>query len=127
MNDIEIKEIKPMFTKILLTKDEYTEAAFIEGTGLIDASKMKQGVKEYQKVISVGNMVREVKPGDLVCINPAAYSIKKYKKGDTKEMMEEYTNQIIGYAFPTVELDGKEYLYLDERDIDFVITKYNEV
>lgn len=127
MNDINIKSVKPMFTHILTTKDEYTEAGLIAGTGIIDASKLKQGVKEYQKVVSIGSGVHSVKPGDLVAINPKRYAIMKYKKTDTKEMMEEYHNMPVDYAFPTIEVNGKELLYLDEADVDFIIDDYEEI
>lgn len=127
MKDITIKSIKPMFTHILTTKDEYTEAAMIAGTGIIDATKLKQGVKEYQKVVAIGSGVHNVKVGDLVAINPKRYAVMKYKKTDTKEMMEEYHNMPVRYAFPSVEVNGQELLYLDEADVDFVIDEYEEI
>lgn len=124
--DIIVKKIKPMYTRILLTKNEYTEAGLIASTGLIDATKIKQGIKEYQKVIAVGPQVREVKVGDLVCIDPSRYAIRKYSKQETKEAMDEFYNATVKYAFPEVTIDGKNYLYLDERDIDFIIEEYTE-
>ena len=41
--------------------------------------------------------------------------------------MEEYKNTIIGYAFPEVNIDNKPCLYLDQRDIDFVVEEYETV
>lgn len=116
-----------MFTHILTTKDEYTEAGMIAGTGIIDASKLKQGVKEYQRVVAIGAGVHNVKVGDLVAINPKRYGIKKYKKDELKETMDEFYNPVINYAFPSIEVNGKELLYLDEIDVDFVIDEYEEI
>jgi len=124
---INIKKIKPMFTKLLVTKNMYDDITYIPGTQIIDSTKIKQGVKEYQTVVAVGDSVRDVKVGDLVCIDPTNYAVKKYKKGDMHDNMEEYSNQVIGYAFPEIELDGKPYLYLDIRDIDFVIEEWEPV
>lgn len=121
---INIKKIQPMFTKILVTKEMYNEITYVPGTQIIDASKVKQGIKEYQTVIAVGSGVHDVKPGDLVCIDPTNYAVKKYKKGDMHDNLEEYHNSIVGYAFPEIEIDGKPYLYLDVRDVEFVITEW---
>ena len=38
----------------------------------------KGTVKPYQKVVTVGSMVREAKPGDVVMIDPSSYIKKKY-------------------------------------------------
>lgn len=125
--NIVLKRIKPMYTRILLTKDEYADIAYIDGSMLIDPTKTQRGVKELQKVLAVGPDVRGIKEGDLVCINPKAYAIWKYKKDDNHDKMEEYKNVIIGYAFPEVNIDNKPCLYLDQRDIDFVVEEYETV
>lgn len=125
--NIILKKIKPMYTRVLLTKDEYADIAYMEGTMIIDPSKTQRGVKELQRVLAIGPDVRGIKEGDLVCINPEAYSIKKYKKGDMHDNLEEYSNTVVGYAFPEVKVDGKPCLYLDQRDIDFVVEEYETV
>lgn len=122
--NIILTKIKPMYTRILLTKDEYSDVTYVPGTQIIDASKIQQGVKELQTVLAVGPDVRGIKEGDLVCINPAAYAVKKYKKGDMHDNLEEYSNTVIGYAFPEINVNNKPCLYLDQRDIDFVVEEY---
>ena len=42
-------------------------------------------------------------------------------------LKDEFYNAATKYAFPVIEVDGKECLYLDERDIDFVVTDYVEL
>ena len=69
-----IKKIKPLFTSVVTTMDKYTEAQLLAGSNIIDPSKTKQGVKEYQTVIAVGDSVRSIKEGDIVCINPSNYA-----------------------------------------------------
>ena len=63
---IKIKKIKPMFTAILTTMDTYEDDVTCNSIIV----KTKGTIKEYQKVVAVGDTVRSVKVGDLVCINP---------------------------------------------------------
>ena len=123
---LKIKKIKPMFTALVTTMDKYTEPQYITGTGIIDPTKSKSGLKEYQKVISIGESVRGIVEGDIVCINPSRYAVKKYTEGETKEMIQSM-QQVISYNFNIIALDNVECLLLDQRDIDFVIEEYEEV
>lgn len=41
-----------------------------------------------------------------------------------KADMEEYHNDVIGYNFHVVTVDGKDCLLLTENDIDFIVEKY---
>jgi len=117
-----VKKIKPMYTKIVTTMDKYVEEGH---SGLItDISKLKMGLREYQKVIAIGSSVRNVKEGDIVCINPDRYAIKKYSNNSVKaDLME---NETVRYNFNVVKLDGVDYLLLDESDIEFVVTEYED-
>lgn len=116
-----------MFTGIVTTMDKYVESKDSSEGGIIDLSKIKMGVKEYQKVLAVGSSVRNVAVGDLVCINPSRYAVKKYEQNSMKADMDEHYNSVIRYNFNVVLLDDIECLLLDERDIDFVINEYEEV
>ena len=127
MSTIKIKKIKPLFNYIITTFDKYVEPALIAGTSIIDANKTKNGVKEYQKVVSVGSVVRDIKPGDMVCINPSNYAVRKYAENTMKAGMQEYKNDVVGYNFNVVIMDDVEYLLLSDRDIDFVIEEWEEV
>lgn len=125
--EIKVKKIKPMFTKLLVTKEMYKDVTYVPGTSIIDPTKIKQGVKEYQTVVAVGDAVRDVKVGDLVCIDPTNYAVKKFAKADVRDKIEDYENKVLGYAFPEIEIDGKKYLYLDIRDIDFIIEEWEPI
>lgn len=122
---MKIKKIKPMFTSLVTTMDKYTDTQYIAGSGLIDTSKIKSGIKEYQKVIAVGEMVRGINVGDIVCINPAAYAEKKYRSDSIKDGIEGM-NPVINYNFNVVVMNDKEYLLLQDRDIEFVVTEFDE-
>lgn len=120
-----IKKIQPMYTKILTTMCKYEEDELTNG-GLIDASKTQGTLKEYQTVIAIGSSVRNVKVGDLVCINPERYAIKKHEAGSLKDGVIT-DNPVIKYNFNIMELEGVPHLLLDENDVSFIITDYEEV
>lgn len=117
---MKLKKIKPLFTSIVTTMDIY-DAPVVNEIGLIDTTKKEGSIKEYQRVIEVGDAVREFKPGDLVCINPARYAVRKYKEGDYHDGVQDM-NPITRFIFKTVELaDYGECLLLDVRDVMYVI------
>ena len=120
---MKIKKIKPLYTRIITTMDTYVEDQSSPG-GIIDVTKLKQGIKEYQKVLSVGTSVRNVKEGDLVCINPDRYAVRKFTKDSIKNDILE--NQVTKYNFNVINLDGKDCLMIDEEDIEFVIEDYED-
>ena len=122
---LKIKKIKPMFTSLITTMNKYEEDVKTSG-GLLDVNKQQGGLKEYQTVIAIGTTVRDIKVGDLVCINPIRYAVKKHQEGSLKDGVIT-DNPVIRFDFPTIEMNGKQYLYLQDRDIDFVIEEFEEV
>lgn len=121
---LKIKKIKPMFTSIVTTMNKYEDD--VVTNGIIDSSKVKGSIKEYQEVLAVGDSVRNIKVGDLVCINPSHYAVKKYKEDSIKDGIQ-HMNQVISYNFPVIILDDKERLLLQDRDIDFIIEEFEEI
>ena len=121
---IRIKKLRPMFTNIVTTMDSY-EDDVVTASGLIDTRKQKGALKEYQTVIAVGNAVRDIFPGDVVCINPIRYAQYKHNKDSLKDLATD--NPITGYNFNVVEIDGKDCLLLHDQDIRYVIEDYEEV
>lgn len=114
-----------MYTKILTTMCKYEEDELTAG-GIVDVSKTQGTLKEYQTVVAVGNSVRNVKVGDLVCINPERYAVKKHEAGSLKDGVIT-DNPVIKYNFNIMELEGVPHLLLDENDVSFIITDYEEV
>lgn len=66
-----------MFNQIVTTAQEYKEDE-LSGS-LIDVNKQKGTIKEYQRIIAIGDSVRGMKVGDLVMINPIRYGVKKHQ------------------------------------------------
>lgn len=124
---INLLEIKPLFTKILVTANKYEEVQYVPGTKIVDTEKKPLGLKEYQTVLAVGKDVTECAVGDVVFIDPSDYIIKKYDKDSTKSQMNDVYNPIIEFNFNMVLVNGEECILLKERDIDFIAKKYEEI
>ena len=120
---LNIKKIKPMSNYLVTTKDVYTAEDATEG-GII--TKIEGSLKEYQKVVAVGPLVRSIKEGDLVCINPKRYARYKHKEGSLKDGVIT-DNPVVSYNFNVIELDNVQHLLLTDQDIDFIIEDYEEV
>ena len=117
-----IKKIKPLFTAVVVTAKVYP-ADYKEGSIL---SPKAGKLMEYQEVIGVGDSCRGIEVGNLVCIDLSNYADWKYKKNSIKSDMEELTNEIIGYHVPQITIDGKKCLYLDIRDIKYIVEEYDD-
>ena len=113
-----------MFTALITTMDKY-EQDMTTG-GLINVTKMQGGLKEYQTVLAVGGSVRDIKVGDLVCVNPTRFAVKKHQEASLKDGVIS-DNPVTTYNFDVVEMDGKQCLLLQDRDIDFIIEEWEEI
>lgn len=119
---LNIKEIRPLANYLVTTRNEYTEEDVKLG-GLI--TKVVGSLKEYQTVVAVGPMVRGIQVGDLVCINPKRYAVRKFKEGSLNDgVIQE--NPVTRYNFNVIELDHIPHLLLTDQDIDFIISEWED-
>ena len=114
-----------MFTALITTMDKYEEDVRTSG-GLLDITKQQGGLKEYQTVLAIGSSVRDIKVGDLVCVNPTRFAVKQHQAGTLKDGVVT-DNPAVKYNFDVIEMDGKQCLLLQDRDIDFIIEEYEEI
>lgn len=121
---LKIKKIKPMFTSIITTMNKY-EQDMMNGC-LIDTTRQQGGLKEYQTVLAVGDSVKNIKEGDIVWINPIRFAVKKHREGSLKDGVIT-DNPVVTYNFDVVDMDGKQCLLLQDRDIEFIIEEFEEV
>lgn len=122
---LKINKIKPLFTALITTMDKYEQDKVTEG-GLIDTTKQQGALKEYQKVLAIGDAVRGITVGDLVCVNPARFAVRKHDKGSMRDGVIT-DNPVVIYNFDVVEMGGNQCLLLQDRDIEYVIEDYEEV
>lgn len=116
-----IKMIKPLFNALVTTMDAYEEDVKLP-SGLTDTQRLKGTLKEYQTVVAVGSMVKDIKVGDKVAINPKRYAVMKHKEDSLKNDITD-TNMVIGFNFNTIKLGGVEHLLLYDSDISYIITE----
>ena len=122
---LKVRKIRPMFTSLITTMDKY-EHDMMSGAGLIDVTRREGSLKEYQRVLAVGSSVRDIKVGDLVWVNPTRFGVKKHQEGSLKDGVVT-DNPIITYNLDVVEMDGKQCLLLQDRDIDFISEEWEEI
>ena len=122
---LKLKKIKPTGSKVLVTKNLYGWDDFDESGVLIHT---RGDLKDYQEVLSVGDDVSFVKPGDVVKINLYKYAVFKEDPNSVKAMAE---NPIIGLRLNEVEMtdvDGESAtcFFVDQREIEYILEDYSE-
>lgn len=125
MKVLKINKIRPMFTGLVTTMDKYEDYQKTS-SGLIDGSKVLGALKEYQTVLAVGNQVRDIKVGDLVCVNPTRFSVKQHTAGSLKDGVIG-DNVTTGFKFDVLNINDEDCLLLQDRDIDFIVEESEEI
>lgn len=111
------RKIKPTTNHIVTTMDKYEED---EGKLVLDVKELAGVVKDIQKVVAVGPLVRDIKVGDYVRICPDRYI--KVKHTLAEELNEKEMQ--VSINFPIVDLEDGRYLFLYESDVDYVIEEF---
>lgn len=116
---LHIYKAKPLFTSLITTGDKFEED-MLDGSIIV---ARKGDMKLWQKVLAIGSSVRDIKVGDMVMINPAAYAKRKYSKDSIQNDMD--NNPVLDYQFNWITIEDKkgstqECLLLNDRDIQYV-------
>lgn len=116
---LKINKIRPLRTNMVVTGDRYEEDMY-DDHGIIEASK--GDLKQYQTVLEVGPMVRDIKPGDKVMINFMHFAVMQYDKNSLKEDMG--MQKIKEFRFNWINLyeddnTFKECLFIDQQDVTY--------
>lgn len=118
-------KVKPLFNRLITTMDTYEKDQYSGGV-LLAVTKQKGSIKEYQTVISVGTTVRDIKVGDVVCIDPTRYMVTKHRDKSLQNNMVG-DDVVVGYKFNTIRIEDKECLVLFDQDINFIVEESEEV
>jgi co-chaperonin GroES (HSP10) len=120
------KKITPLFTRILVTADVYTDADSVAANGIIDPKKVGT-MKNIQKVTSIGSSARFVKIGDIVSLSFARYAVKSINRAAnfTGDISKEGYQDATEYRIPLVDVAGTSYLFIDEGDVEYIIDEYD--
>lgn len=116
---LHVTKIKPLFDHLLITADRFEKDMVHSGVILAK----KGDLKLWQTVVAVGSVVRDIKVGDKVMINPNDFAVKKYNKNSVQNDLD--NNPIITYNFPFETVDDekgnpKDYLYISDRNVKYV-------
>lgn len=116
---LHVTKIKPLFDHLLITADKFDKDMI--HNGVIVAGK--GDLKLWQTVVAVGSVVRDIKVGDKVMINPNDFAVKKYNKNSVQNDLD--NNPVITYNFPFETVDDekgnpKDYLYILDRNVKYV-------
>lgn len=124
--ELNIKSIKPTFTRIVTTADVMTEADLVSESGIFTGTSDSLITKYVQKVVAVGDSSRGVKVGDLVYLDFSRYEVFRTsrvpKAADEKD---EFYKDDLKLNIPTVEINGVKHLLLDSSDVVFIIDDYD--
>lgn len=113
-----------MFNKLVTTANKVKQNT---NEIIIDITKINQVIDDFQTVVSIGSSVRDIKVGDLVCINPDRYAVKKYQQKSASAEVEGYENTIIGYDIPRIALDDVEHLMITDSDVIYIVDEYEKI
>ena len=120
-----IRKVKPLFTGVITTAKKYLDDVK-SGSGLIDVTRMSGSLNPYQTVISVGDMCKDIKDGDVVKINFKRYAKAKHTPGAIDEAQnKQFDNMTITYEIPIINIDGTDCLFLQNNDIEYIVTEYD--
>lgn len=116
---LHVTKIKPLFDHLLITADRFDKDMI--HNGVIVAGK--GDLKLWQTVVAVGSVVRDIKVGDKVMINPNDFAVKKYDKNSVQNDLD--NNPVLTYNFPFETVDDekgnpKDYLYISDRNVKYV-------
>ena len=120
-----IKKVRPLFTGIVTTAVKYKGEVKTGGGLILDTTKMDGSLNPYQTIISVGEMCKDLKEGDVVKINFKRYAKAKHTPGaiDAAEN-KQFDNMSITYEIPMILLNDQECLFLQSNDIEYVVEEY---
>lgn len=114
-----IKKVRPLFTGIVTTATRYV-GEIINKSGLIVPNKMEGQLNPFQRVVSVGKMVNDIKEGDIVKLNFKRYLVPLQVPGKIEDNVQS-SNMKGTYEIPMIDLDGVPHLFLQSNDVEFVV------
>lgn len=119
-----IKKVKPLFTGIVTTAQKYVGEVTTAGGILLDTTRMEGSLNPYQRVISVGDMNKDIKEGDIIKINFKRYAKAQHLPGAIDEAQnKQFDNMSVVYEIPMINLDGQECLFIQSNDVEYIVTE----
>lgn len=120
-----IKKVRPLFTGVITTARKYVGDVANDAGIILN----KDGdLNPYQYVIAVGTTVTGVKEGEIVKLNFKRYARAKHTPGAIDEGTNMQADDMkYSYELPIITIDGQVCLYMQNNDIEYVVTDYEGV
>lgn len=118
-----IKKVRPLFTGIVTTAKTIVGEVRVGGGLILDTTKMEGTLNNYQTVVAVGSMVKDLKPGDIVYVNYKRYEVGVHVPGRIEDNKQS-DNLSSKVAVPRLFIDDQEYLFIQNNDIEYVVEDY---
>ncbi len=117
-----------LFDSVMTTADQYENDERTANGMILD---LKGTLKEVQRVLAVGPLVKGVKEGDMVKLDLTRYNRMRHEQvqKSREERFSEFdtTDQAtIVCDIPNETVDDKTVLMLHERDVAFIVDEYDD-
>ena len=123
MDHFKIKKVRPMFTAVITTSRQFVDDSQTQG-GLYNPFASAGGINYFQTVVAVGSTVTGVKEGDIIKINFDRYARAEQKPTGIDDNNVQKHKAVLTYDIPIIDIDGERCLFLQNNDIEYVVTEY---
>lgn len=128
LKKVQVRNNSIITTAERLNVEEHIELEHDKATGVLykNMAEANNAHKLIQRVVNVGPMVKDIKEGDWVFLNPLHYmnrQLIEQKNSVEADINEKHMKEVYGpdYEFPTIILDGVEHLLIFDRDVEYII------
>lgn len=114
-----------MLNHVIVTADRYDKAGL--ENGIVTSNKGEGEIKYEQRIVAVGpNCYEQLNVGDLVLLNPTNYMRPVHSLREDSVFEKDKDEVTMVVSWPLVDIDGRECLFLYDRDIDLIIDDFEE-
>jgi hypothetical protein len=112
-------KIRPRGNEIVITAN-FVEAPK-EKNKIINKEEQMVYFDEFQTVLRVGSVVRDVYMGDVVCVNPKRFAKYQEQKSKVRAAVEGYEKVLVGYEFPIIETAFGNVMLISDTDVRYIV------
>ncbi len=118
-------KIKPRVNEIVITANVI--AVENKEGKIINKDEQQLFFDEFQEVLAVGSVVRDINVGDIICVNPKRFAKYEKQKTRLKAVTEGYEEVLVGYDFPLVETCRYgNVMLITDSDVRYIVDGFCE-
>jgi hypothetical protein len=112
-------KIRPRANEIVISANFIIAAN--EDKKVIDKDQQMIYFDEFQTVLRVGSVVRDINVGDVICVNPKRFAKYQEQKSRVRAAVEGYEKVLIGYDFPIISTSFGDVMLITDGDVKYII------